>query len=149
MPREDVYSPYTLTIVPPNSATILFFSIGMIVVFLKPVGTSEWSRVEVKDVCEYFCQLILTGPEDRARTPSLPFVSHGFTLRKADLMSVSVTVSTGAPKTGGAGGIPSLTFCSKQVQKAEFIGEGHIAISTTAQKGTCSGCYYHTPTSWW
>lgn len=38
-------------------------------------------------------------------TPFSPVAFHGFTVRKADLASASVTVGMGASETGGATGV--------------------------------------------
>lgn len=47
--------------------------------------------------------------------PTRPVALRGFTLKKANPTSATVTVGTAAPEAVGAGDVILLDFCSKQV----------------------------------
>lgn len=67
--------------------TSFFFGTGMIVVFLKQMGTSYWSRA-VKNIQGYSYQLVYTGSENTAReTPSGLVGFHRDNVRRAYPMS--------------------------------------------------------------
>lgn len=86
---------------------------------LEPVGELRMESWDVKDVCEYLCQLIHTS-RDTIWTSC--FIS-----------SATVTIDTCSTETGGSGGIPPLPFCSKQAECIELIGMEPIVASDTAR----------------
>lgn len=71
---------------------MVFFDVALTVVFLNHVETLDWSKIRLK----------------MPTIPPGPAGSHGFTLSKANLLYVTLTVGSGAPNTVGADDITSL-----------------------------------------